>query len=144
MPSSQLISRNRAEQARLLAGEGLTDEQIAERMNVTVSAVSRWLTGPPAKAAAVKLNRDAWLSFLRSHLDDDLSGSVVGGRQLSDAHVRALFRWQHEGAAPGLWAADEFCVAVGLHLDEFFGHCDARNLQPWACGAAPAWHHAMT
>jgi hypothetical protein len=75
---------------------------------------------------------------------DNVSGSItVNGFVLTESRTRGLFRFLAEGSAPTEWAGDDWCVSVGVHLDDFIRYAeDIMRVCPWASGEAPPWEEA--
>jgi hypothetical protein len=82
-----------------------------------------------------------WEEFVRTHLVARAGGRHFNRRPIqAEKWSRYLHRWLVEGSGVSFWVADEFLAAHGLHIEEFFLHCELADASPWARGVPPQWH----
>jgi hypothetical protein len=89
------------------------------------------------------LHRRSWLNFLETQItrsEDPGACLRINGQRITETQRRALHRWQHEGMTPSVYSGDRFLIGVGLHINEYFFHCEIEGLSAWSKDAGSAWH----
>jgi hypothetical protein len=118
---------------------GKTLPEAARLLGISKKHAQRLAKMKRQKPRRDSLNVDLWLEFLDGYLSERESTMLCNGQPVKDKHVRALYRWRMEGSCPRFFAADDFLIQYGLHINDFINHCDERGISPWACGRAPDW-----
>jgi hypothetical protein len=85
------------------------------------------------------INRTAWLAFLSENERFVDGAREINGRLMTETQTRAIHRWRKDGTTPDIWMIDDFLVAVGIHLDEYFLWCAKLGINAWA-NEEPEWH----
>jgi hypothetical protein len=106
-------------------------------------AITSAPTGPAKRRwhSSCDLAPAVWAKWLCTMVHrDDVDGAIsVNGHILDDAKKRGLYRYLREQAAPSFFKADEWCVFLGVRVDDFLSYAEARGVSPWATGKAPTW-----
>lgn len=87
------------------------------------------------------VNRETWLRFLEVFIDTSDDRVRFNGCKISDNHVRALYRWRHEGSTPTIWTVDEFLVAYNMSMADYEIWCFTEGRKLWP-GETPEWWDA--
>jgi hypothetical protein len=132
-----------------------TSNSLESRPDKTPRVVSgqsaRRAPSPPVKPSSAHsrhhsgadLHPRTWWAWVKTQRTVEESSAVrVGGRRVSESESRNLHRWRN-GSSLSLWSADEFCVAHGLSVNDYFSWARARKRRAWAV-RQPWFEHPLT